>query len=101
MSLAVVGAMYTIGQGMTVPALTAVAIERAEQSQVGLAMATYSASYQVGLGAGGLLAGVLISAAGYHGLYLTMAAVAALGLVSTVSRWSELRRPVPGQGHAR
>jgi predicted MFS family arabinose efflux permease len=91
--LATVGALYAIGQGMTLPALTAVAIERAEQSQVGLAMATYSASYQVGLGAGGLLAGVLISAAGYHGLYLTMAAVAALGLVFTAVRWSALRRP--------
>jgi predicted MFS family arabinose efflux permease len=92
-SLVAVGALYTVGQGMALPALTAVAIERADESQMGLAMATYSASYQVGLGAGGLLAGVLISALGYHGLYLTMAAVAALGLVVTVHRWSALRRP--------
>jgi predicted MFS family arabinose efflux permease len=89
--LCCVAVLYSGGQGMTIPALTALAIERSKAERVGAAMATYSAAIQVGFAVGGLASGVLISYVGYWGLYCCMILIAAVGAVITVRRWRELR----------
>jgi predicted MFS family arabinose efflux permease len=90
--LLVVAALYSLGQGMALPALTALAIDRADTTQLGVAMATYSAAFQIGLGGGSVISGVLISTLGYGALYYTMALLAVVGSAIALLRWEELRR---------
>jgi predicted MFS family arabinose efflux permease len=90
--LIVLGAVYSLGQGMAIPAMTALAIERSDRTRVGVAMAAYSAAFQVALGIGGILAGALIGLVGYKGLYGVMTCLAGLGMTVALWHWSELRR---------
>lgn len=92
--LLTVAALYSVGQGMALPALTALAIDRADTARIGVAMATYSAAFQIGAGAGALAAGTLITTIGYTGLWLATAAAMAVGLVTTVANWSQLGKRV-------
>jgi predicted MFS family arabinose efflux permease len=53
-------------------------------------MATFSASFQVGLGGGGLLAGIMIEQVGYAPTYATLA-VFMLGAIGvTIRLWQNL-----------
>jgi MFS family permease len=83
-------ALFSLGQAMTLPAVTALAIDRAGEGEVGHSMATFSASFQVGLGGGGLLAGIMIEQVGYAPTYATMA-VFMLGAIGvTIRLWRNL-----------
>lgn len=92
--LLAVAALYSVGQGMALPALTALAIDRADTQRIGVAMATFSAAFQIGAGAGGLASGTLITTTGYTGLWLITALAIGVGLVTTIANWSQLGRRV-------
>lgn len=84
--------LYAAGHGLCQPALTALAIDRADPTKTGVSMATFSASYQIGMGGGSVVAGALITVVGYSGLYWWMLAVVAIGLAASALNWPALTR---------
>jgi MFS family permease len=95
----VAGVLSAIGLAMSQPALMAFAMDRAVAGRMGKAMATYSMFYRVGEGVGSPVAGLLIVAFGYGGMYVGAIALAGLGMVLTVVNWKTVGRPV-GAGTA-
>lgn len=95
----VVAAILTaVGQSLLHPALMALAIDRAEPGRMGKAMATFSMFYRVGEGLGAPVAGALIVAFGYSGMYVGAMACAAVGVLLTLLNWSTVGKPI-GRGH--
>jgi predicted MFS family arabinose efflux permease len=78
-SLLVVGAVYGIGFGSAQPALISWCAELVGPAERGRAMGTYYTAFELGiaLGAGG--AGLVVNALGFTGMFVTAAAVGALG----------------------
>lgn len=77
----VAGIFYGVGQAVSTPAMMAMAIDRADPSRPGAAMATYTSAYQLGLGIGAVLSGTLIELAGYKAMYLGAICTITMGLV--------------------
>jgi len=94
----IVAAILTsLGHSLVQPALMALAMDRSAPGRLGKAMATYSMAYRVGEGLGAPLAGALIVAFGYAGMYFGAMAFVALGLVLTALNWGTVGRPTPGE----
>jgi MFS family permease len=76
-------ALYAVAASFTSPTTMALAIDRADPRRMGAAMATYSLGFQLAIGAGAALWGVVIDAFGDPAPYLGAIAVQALlvGLV--------------------
>ena len=89
--------LASLGHSLVQPALMALAMDRSAPGRLGKAMATYSMAYRVGEGIGAPLAGVLIVAFGYAGMYFGAMAFVALGLVLTALNWGTVGRPTPGE----
>ncbi|GHJ48135.1 UPF0226 membrane protein [Catellatospora sp. TT07R-123] len=95
--VAVAGGLI-VGAGLSLlfPALALVVINRTEQSQQGAALGAFTSFWDIGLAAGGPLAGLIATGWNYPGIYYTMTACAvasaALALVEATSR---ARVPVP------
>ena len=83
----VAGILTSLGHSLAQPALMALAMDRAAPGRLGKAMATYSMSYRVGEGLGAPLAGALIVAFGYTGMYFGAMVFAAAGLVLIAINW--------------
>lgn len=64
------GALYAAAAAFTSPTLMALAIDRADPRRLGAAMATYTLGFQLAIGAGAALWGVVIDAFGYPAPYL-------------------------------
>ena len=75
------GALYMLGNAMGSSTTLALAVERANPQRRGKAMATFSVAYPLSYGVGSFLTGSLVEIAGYIGMYLIVAALAASGLV--------------------
>lgn len=88
------GVLNTLGHVVGHPALTAFVMDRAEPGRMGRAMATFSMAYRVGEGLGAPMAGVLILAFGYSGMYAGAMAFAVLGVLLTLRNWATVGRPV-------
>jgi MFS family permease len=86
--------LNAIGQSLVQPSLLAFAMDRAESGRMGKAMATYSMFYRVGEGTGAPIAGALIVAFGYAGMYVGAMFFAALGLVLTLVNWRTVGKPI-------
>jgi MFS family permease len=82
------------GQSLVQPALMALAMDRADPARIGKAMATYSMSYRVGEGIGAPVAGALIVAFGYTGMYLGAIGYMAVGLLLTALNWRTVGKPL-------
>lgn len=82
-----------IGQSLVQPSLMAFAMDRAEPGRMGKAMATFSMAYRVGEGVGAPVAGALIVAFGYSGMYLGAVAYAAAGLILAFKNWGTVGKP--------
>jgi MFS family permease len=85
------GMFYAVGSAIVISATMALAMERADPSRPGRAMATFSTAFQVGAGFGSLIVGTIVQFAGYRSMYLTMIAIVAAGLVLTAVNWKTLR----------
>jgi predicted MFS family arabinose efflux permease len=90
--LALGGVLHAAGSAMVMASSAALAMERAGTSNPGRAMATYSASGQVGNGLGSLIAGAVVEAAGYRSMYATMMAMMVAGLLLALASRRSLQR---------
>jgi predicted MFS family arabinose efflux permease len=84
--------VYSLGNSLTSTMLLALALDLADPHRPGAAMATYSASYQIGTAIGAPAAGALIQLAGFGGMYLGSIACAIVGIGLTLANWSRLSR---------
>ena len=77
------GALYTLGAGVALPTLYALAADRAAPERRGAAMATYTMGFQLGSGLGAVVWGTTIEHFGYHVTYACtfVPTLAAIGLV--------------------
>ncbi|HVL90896.1 MAG TPA: MFS transporter [Actinomycetota bacterium] len=78
-------AMFGIGFGMFFPTMMAFTTDRVSARERGSAMATFTASFDVGFGLGSPLLGAIHGAAGYPVMYAVAAGMAALGLLVLAS----------------
>ncbi len=88
----VAGICYSIGESLTTPGTTALAIDRADALRPGAAMATFSLAYPVAQFIGAPLSGGLVEVVGYKAMYLGMIALPALGFIVTIANMSTLRK---------
>ncbi len=91
------GAIYALGFSILSTMLLAVAIDLADPRRPGAAMATFSASYQLGMGLGAPIAGWLIEVFGYGGMYLGSMVAVGAGLLLTVANWPALGKQTAGE----
>lgn len=89
------GVLNSVSHSLAHPALSAFAMDRAAPGRMGKAMATFSMSYRVGEGLGAPLAGALIVAFGYPGMYIGAMIYAAAGLALTALNWRAVGKPAP------
>jgi MFS family permease len=90
------GAIFTaLGGAINSAATTALAMDLANPLQRGRAMATFTASFQVGNGFGAVLAGGMADLVGYRGMYAGAIAITIIGIVLLAANWRSLRHPVP------
>lgn len=81
------GVFVALGSAMIGSTTTALAMDLADPRSRGRAMATYSISYQMGMGLGSILAGALADLFGMRGMYFGSMTITACGLVLLVSVW--------------
>ncbi|MBO8129246.1 MAG: MFS transporter [Peptococcaceae bacterium] len=70
-----------LGFGFIHPALQALAVARCAPNRRGAAQATFTASFDVGIGIGSVLLGALAQFIGYSDMYLAAAGMAVIGLL--------------------
>lgn len=78
--LAAAGALAGFGFGTLMTCGQAIAVTVTQPHRIGIAISTFFLMLDAGIGLGPLLIGVLVSALGFQGMYLTVA-VATVGLV--------------------
>lgn len=90
-------AVYATAAAFTSPTLMALAIDRADPQRLGAAMATYTLGFQLAIGAGAALWGVVIDAFGYPAPYIAGIAVqvALLGILTACRGSLGAARPGP------
>lgn len=71
--LFIAASMYGLGFGAVQPALQAWAVDKAAMKRKGMANATFYSFFDLGIGAGALLFGLVASLFGYKEIYLTSA----------------------------
>ena len=81
----------TVGIGSAQPASQALLIDRARGAQRGLALSTYFMGFDVGIGLGAIVLGVISQTFGWQAMWTVSAIAIALGLVGV---WYS-RRPSP------
>jgi predicted MFS family arabinose efflux permease len=81
LTLAIAGMLWALAASVASPTAMALAIDRAETGRMGAAMATYSLGFQLGLGGGAALWGVVISLVGFSAAFL-LATIGELLLVA-------------------
>ena len=86
--------LNAFGLSLSQPTLMALAIDRAEPSRMGKAMATFSMFYRVGEGLGAPVAGALIDAFGFPAMYMGAIGYAVVGLLLTALNWGAVGKPI-------
>ena len=69
-----------IGLGTFQSSAQTIAIKEAPAHRIGLATSTFFVMYDAGIGLGPFLQGLYIPFSGYRGLYITMGAIAFIGI---------------------
>lgn len=78
-------AMFGAGFGMFFPTMMAWTTDRVSARERGSAMATFTASFDVGFGGGSPILGAIHGAAGYPVMYVVAAGLAAIGLLVLIA----------------
>ncbi len=93
--LTVGGVLSATATSLTSPVHLALAMDRATPGRIGAAMATYSLGYQLGLGIGSAVYGVVITIAGFPAPFVI--GIGAMGLMigAVLGARSDLLRPRP------
>jgi MFS family permease len=79
--LLIAGALIGIGFGTFQSSTQAIAVKQASHHRISLATSTYFTFYDLGIGTGPFLLGLVIPFTGFRGLYLAMAVLAFICLV--------------------
>lgn len=74
------GAVIGLGYGTLVPSLQTVAIKKADPSKRGLATSTFFTLFDIGIGLGSYVLGLLVVHIGFSSLYLILVGVVLFGL---------------------
>lgn len=85
------GVLFMLGNAIGSSTTLALALERANPQRRGRAMATFSVAYPLSYGIGSLLTGSAVEILGYAGMFVFVAALAALGLAFAVLNAAKLR----------
>lgn len=83
----------SLGPALIVSATTALAMEAAPADRRGQAMATFTMTFQIGVGFGGVLAGWLADMIGLRHMYLGPLAVTLVGVGVLVACWKAIPKP--------
>ena len=78
--LLLVAGLYGLGFGAANPSLMALTVDRAGQAGRGAAMATFGASFDLGIGAGSMVLGYLLTLTDYATMYMAAAGAIGVGL---------------------
>ena len=73
--------LYGLGFGSVHPALIALLVDRVGESGRGAAMGTFTAAFDLGIGAGSILLGIVLQLSGFREMYLLSALVVLAGTV--------------------
>jgi MFS family permease len=84
--------IFAVGSALAFPALMMLALRGAPASQRGAVIGTFTAFVDLGFGVGPATLGFVAESAGYRGLFLTAAGVAAAGFLLLLGRF-RVRRP--------
>ncbi len=95
-TLVLAGIVYGIGSASAVPALMALVIDLGGPDRRGAAMATYWAMVDLGVSGGSVVAGQIVPAVGYGGLFI-VAALAPLAGLCAFLLYARLRQIRPSQ----
>ncbi|MCC7080173.1 MAG: MFS transporter [Burkholderiales bacterium] len=87
------GAFVAIGMALIGATTTALAMDLANPRSRGHAMATFSISFQLGAGVGGIIAGAAADALGLRGMYAASIAITVCGVGLLAAAWKQLPRP--------
>ena len=98
-SYVLAGILNALGLALTQPTMMALAIDRAERSRMGRAMATYSMFFRAGEAIGATVAGALIGWFGFPGMYYGAIFSLGLGLLGTAINWRSLDATRRSQPH--
>lgn len=87
------GVFVAVGNSMIGATTTALAMDLANPRSRGRAMATFSVSFQIGVGIGAIIAGALADLVGLRGMYAGSIAITLAGFGLLVTAWRSLPRP--------
>jgi MFS family permease len=94
LGMILVGGVFTsFGSAIGNSSTTALAMDLANPARRGKAMATFSISFQLGVGIGSIIAGGLADLVGYRGMYVGSATIIACGMGLLLLSWKALPRP--------
>src|SRR5690606_15633827 len=87
------GVFVALGIAMIGSTTTALAMDLANPRARGHAMATFSMSFQLGAGVGGIIAGAAADLLGLRGMYAVSIAITLCGFALLAAGWKLLPRP--------
>jgi MFS family permease len=88
------GVCFALGSAVIGATTTALAMDLANPDRRGQAMATYSLSYQLGVGFGAILSGALADLLGLSAMYAGSIAITLTSVMVLARTWRALPRPV-------
>ena len=88
------GVFFAMGGAIIGSTTTALAMDLANPRTRGQAMATFSISFQLGVGIGAIVSGALIDLVSFAGMYVGSIVIVVLGLTLLARAWKSLPRPV-------
>lgn len=94
-SIILCGALNGMGSAVTSASAMALGMDLADPRRRGAAMATFSLSFQVGAGLGAVLAGSLVTIAGYRSMYLSSIGLLVCGIGLAFANWRKLSSVIP------
>jgi MFS family permease len=98
--LVLVGVVSGTGHGLLFPALSALILDRAEEGRGGMAMAMFTAAFDMGYVAGASAFGFVAEHLGYRTMFFSAAAIMASGAIFFVTQDPAFRKglapPAPG-----
>ena len=87
------GFFVAVGMSMIGSTSTALAMDLANPRSRGRSMATFSVSFQIGAGAGGIIAGALADLFGLRAMYVGSVVITLAGFILLAGAWKTLPRP--------
>ena len=84
------GVLNAMGNATCSSAILGLAVDMAHPQRRGAAMGTFTISFQLGTGIGSILAGALVSLAGYRSMYAGALVILMFGLLLGVKNWALL-----------